>query len=120
MRGGGRCIFSRLGSRARLLALNREARGGQPRERSRVAAKALALWLSSAIQPHIGDDSDDGDEDYYYSDSPSDKMLELRSDGNEWVILDQFLKQPRMEHVSFPITDEVENNLRKKYCLEDK
>ena len=60
-----------------------------------------------------------GDDEYYNS-SPSAKMLELRSDGTEWVILDQRLKNPRMEHVAFPITDEVENNLKEKYFLEDK
>ena len=77
----------------------------------------IIIGGSKAILKHIehGDDSDDGD----YSDSPSDKMLELRSDGNEWVILDQFLKQPRMEHVSFPITDEIETNFKEKYSSED-
>ena len=60
-----------------------------------------------------------GDDEYYNS-SPSAKMLELRSDGTEWVILDQYLKTPRMEHVSFPITNEMENNLKQKFCLEGK
>ena len=59
------------------------------------------------------DDDEYEEEFYHYFDFPSDKMLELRSDSNEWVILDQCLKQPRMEHVSFPITDEVENSLQK-------
>ena len=55
-----------------------------------------------------------------WDDLPTDKILELRSDATEWVILDQRLKNPRMEHVAFPITNEVENNLKEKYFLEDK
>ena len=62
------------------------------------------------------DDEYEEEELYHYSDSPSDKMLELRSDGNEWVILDQYLKNPRMEHVSFPITNEMENSLKEFFC----
>ena len=63
---------------------------------------------------------DDVDAGRDYNDLPSDKILELRSDATEWIILDQRLKNPRMEHVAFPITDEVENNLKEKYFLEDK
>jgi len=48
-----------------------------------------------------------------------DKILELRSDATEWVILDQCLENPRMEHVAFPITDEIETNFKEKYSSED-
>ena len=59
------------------------------------------------------------DDDDNWIDPASDKILELRSDATEWVILDQCLENPRREHVAFPITDEIETNFKEKYSLED-
>ena len=70
----------------------------------------------------IGGNKSFSDDEYYdddWDDLPSDKILELRSDATEWVILDQCLENPRMEHVAFPITDEIETNFKEKYSSED-